>query len=193
MEKREFRQLVRERFKALSSEQRKHKSADVVGQLSEIIAQREPSVVALFAPMADEVQIGELIEQLASGGRCKVVLPRVLSLGASAEMEFYPYKAGEMASGAFGILEPQGVEPCNVADIDLMIVPGVAFTRRGVRLGRGKGYYDRYIARDGFRAECIGACYDFQLFDELPAEPHDSVMDMVVCDNSKFKIQNSKL
>lgn len=194
MEKRELRRVVKERFRALGEDEKQRKSALLIERLGEILAQREASVVALFSPMNDEVQIIPLVEKLAREGRCRVVLPRVESMAdGEAEMEFYDYEPTQMAVGAFGIIEPQAGEPCEASEIDVMVVPGVAFDRNGGRLGRGKGYYDRYISREGFRAECIGVCFDFQLFDELPTEPHDRAMDMVVSDNSKFKIQNSKL
>ena len=183
MEKREFRRLVKERFKAISEEQKQSKSRAVVEQLRWLLSQREALVVALFAPMADEVQIGELCRELAKSGRFRVVLPRVLDMGPSAEMEFFDYMPSQMAEGAYGICEPQGEKVCPASDIDVMIVPGVAFDRTGGRLGRGKGYYDRYISREGFRAECIGVCYDFQLFDKIPTEQHDRVMDIVVANN----------
>ena len=194
MEKKELRRVVKERFRAIGEDEKQRKSALLIERLGEILAQREISVVALFSPMNDEVQIIPLVEKLAREGRCRVVLPRVESMAdGEAEMELYDYEPTQMAVGAFGIIEPQAGEPCEASEIDVMVVPGVAFDRNGGRLGRGKGYYDRYISREGFRAECIGVCFDFQLFDELPTEPHDRAMDMVVSNNSKFKIQNSKL
>ena len=59
-------------------------------------------------------------------------------------------------------------------------VPAVAFTRRGERLGRGKGFYDCYLSREGFRAYTVGVCYSHQLLDTLPTEPHDRRVDEVV-------------
>jgi 5-formyltetrahydrofolate cyclo-ligase len=85
-----------------------------------------------------------------------------------------------MASGAYGIFEPQSGELYRAEEIDLMVVPGVAFSADGRRLGRGKGYYDRYLSRDGFRACCIGVCYDCQLREDIPAEPHDKRVEKVV-------------
>ena len=61
-----------------------------------------------------------------------------------------------------------------------MVVPGVAFASDGRRLGRGKGYYDRYLAREGFRAYTVAVCYSCQLRDDVPAEPHDKRVDEVV-------------
>jgi 5-formyltetrahydrofolate cyclo-ligase len=94
-------------------------------------------------------------------------------------MQFYPYR-GRVAQGAYGIMEPLAcgaVEPC---EIDVMVVPGVVFARNGERMGRGKGYYDRYMSLPGFRAYKIGVCYSQQLVDFIPCEPHDIVMDEVI-------------
>lgn len=69
---------------------------------------------------------------------------------------------------------------CDPAEIDLLVVPGVAFAPIGSRLGRGRGYYDRYLAQPGFRAATVGVCYRHQLVDDLPAEPHDRPVGCVV-------------
>ena len=61
-----------------------------------------------------------------------------------------------------------------------MVVPGVAFAEDGRRLGRGKGYYDRYLSRAEFRAFTVGVCYGCQLRGDIPAEPHDKKVSMVV-------------
>lgn len=179
MEKTQIRRQIKLATRALSVVQCHEQSQRVIAQLREIIAQRKPRVVALFAPLHDEVQIGELGKQLG----CRVVLPRV----EGQDMEFYDYDASSMVEGSFGILEPQSTEVCRAEEIDLMVVPGVAFTASGDRLGRGKGFYDRYLSRRGFRAYCVGVCYAHQLVEELPTEPHDKAVDMVVRGNSKFK------
>ena len=97
-------------------------------------------------------------------------------------MDFYPYIPNTLQRGAFGINEPQGEEPCTPSEIDVIIVPGVAFTKDGKRCGRGKGYYDKYLSREGFRAVKIGICYTEQLAECIPNEPHDITMDCVIFD-----------
>ena len=158
---------------AMAADERMGQSENVAEQLCEIIACRKPGVVALFAPLSDEVQIGDLGSQLS----CRVVLPRV----CGDDMEFYDFSDSSLEQGAFGIMEPQGTAACRADEIDLMVVPGVAFTASGDRLGRGKGYYDKYLSREGFRAYCVGVCYAHQLLKELPIESHDKQMNMVVC------------
>ena len=87
-----------------------------------------------------------------------------------------------MHLGAFRIEEPDGDNTVDISDIDLIIVPGVAYDRDGNRVGRGKGYYDRLLRRS--TATTIGVCYDFQLFDEIDAEEHDIPVHFVVTDRA---------
>lgn len=175
MGKREIRLSIKQLTLALDPKESLEQAENVMRHIGSIIAQRAPRTVALFAPLRDEIPLGELTQRVD----CKVVLPRV----KGEDMEFYDYDAEAMAVGAFGISEPQGEVPVAAEEIDLMVVPGVAFTRAGDRLGRGKGYYDRYLSREGFRAYCVGVCYEHQVVDELPVEPHDRRMDKVVSGN----------
>ena len=172
--KSEIRTTAKRAVKELSSEQKKHKSALIVKDILALEAVKSAKVIALYASLPDEVISDELIEILASQKR--VVLPRV----AGDDMDFYPYSPNEMEVGAFGITEPQAADAINPAEIDTIIAPGVAFTAEGKRCGRGKGYYDKYLSRKGFRATKIGICYKEQLAEDIPSEPHDILMDCVV-------------
>ena len=135
---------------------------------------RTARTVAMFAALADEPATEEVLERWSATRQ--VVLPRV----EGASMRFYACRPGTLRFGAFGILEPQGEEECPPERIDLIICPGVAFTEDGRRLGRGKGYYDRYLSLPMFRAYRVGVCYAHQIVAELPVEKHDVRMDLVV-------------
>lgn len=95
-------------------------------------------------------------------------------------MNFYSYDKDAMAAGAYGINEPQRGVPVQPYEIDAIVVPGVAFTAKGMRMGRGKGFYDRYLMQSGFAALKIGVCYREQLVPDIPTEPHDVPMDAVI-------------
>ena len=177
MKKSDIRTAARRAAAALDTAERERQSRIATERLRCVIEEERPAVAALFAPLPDEIDISPLLRTID----CRVVLPRVADgPNGEAEMEFYDFDPSGMARGAYGIDEPQGNVPCPPERIDLMVVPGMAFTRDGVRLGRGKGYYDRYIAREGFRARRIGVCFRHQLLPDLPAEPHDRRMDIVV-------------
>ena len=84
-----------------------------------------------------------------------------------------------LTEGAFHIDEPTGTAFTDYAAIDLAVIPGVAFDRRGNRLGRGKGYYDRLLPRIP-TAYKLGLCFPFQVLNQIPAEAHDIPMDEVL-------------
>ena len=180
MTKKSIRQSIKQATQGLSAEDIRRQRDSVNAALREIIMRRQPSVVALFSPLPDEINITPVIDYLVEQKECLVLLPRVDVSVDKPTMEFYPYRKAEMEVGAYGINEPQGDEPCPAETIDLMVVPAVAFTRRGERLGRGKGFYDCYLSREGFRAYTVGVCYSHQLLDSLPTEPHDCCVDEVV-------------
>ena len=86
-----------------------------------------------------------------------------------------------METSAFHIDAPQGPAFLDFSSIDLIVVPGVAFTLDGSRLGRGGGYYDRFLSRPEIQhAATIGICFPCQLLDRLPVEPHDVRMDHII-------------
>lgn len=179
MDKKKIRRQIKEQVLSLGAEQQRLQSEAVMARLRGIVAERQPRVVALFSPLGDEVQIAPLADSLADA--CRIVLPRVGDReDGTPEMEFFDYMPSALASGAYGISEPQGERICPAGQIDLMVVPGVAFTPAGDRLGRGKGYYDRYLAREGFRAYTVGVCYACQVCEALPTEQYDRRVDLVV-------------
>lgn len=178
MKKNVIRAAVRALVANIDAAERVRQSRVVTERLERIVRHRGASVVALFSPLRDEVDIAPLAARL---GGVRIVLPRVGDTPQGEPcMEFYDYRVDDMADGAYGIREPQGDIACPASDIDLMVVPGMAFTRDGRRLGRGKGYYDRYLSREGFRAWCVGVCFDCQVEDNLPCEEYDRRVDEVV-------------
>lgn len=84
----------------------------------------------------------------------------------------------ELIRGAYGIREPEKVCPAALSDIDMILVPGIAFDSRGARIGFGEGYYDRLLA--DFHGTKVGICHDFQLLPAIPSLPHDSRMDIII-------------
>lgn len=180
MTKKSIRQSIKRATQGLSREELNVQSDKVVESLKELILSRKPSVVALFSPLPDEVDITPVIEYLVEQNQCLVVLPRVDISAEKPTMDFFEYQPDALSVGAYGIREPEGAKPCPAEAIDLMVVPAVAFTRRGERLGRGKGFYDCYLSREGFRAYTVGVCYSHQLLDSLPTEPHDCRVDVLI-------------
>ncbi len=162
--------------RAMDPQRRLTVSAAIFAAVERLPEFRAARTVAVFAALPDEPATDEALARWAET-RC-VVLPRV----EGGTMNFYAFRSDGLAFGAFGILEPQGERPCGAGEIDLAVCPGVAFTADGRRLGRGRGYYDRYLGQPAFRGYRVGVCYAHQLVDDLPAEPHDVRMDTVIFD-----------
>ena len=172
-----LRRMMRMRNRAVSAEEREEASARIFSQVESLPAFGRARCVAAFCALDDEPATQEVLDRWLKSGR-RVVVPRV----EGDEMQFYDYAPEAVARGAFGIAEPSSeAQLCPPSEMDLMVVPGVAFTREGLRLGRGKGYYDKYLAQSGFRACTVGVGYAHQLTENLPTEPHDRRLDEVIC------------
>jgi 5-formyltetrahydrofolate cyclo-ligase len=149
--------------------------------------QKEPSLLCknrhvahahtllLYSALPDEVPTQPLTDLLVSQGKT-VLLPKVVS---ETEMELRQYTGQhDLQQGAFGIMEPVGQLFTDYRQIDVAIIPGVAFDQQGHRLGRGRGYYDRFLAQVPLLYK-IGLCFSWQIVGNVPADKHDVVMDEV--------------
>lgn len=172
--KREIRERIRDAIARLSQTERTVQAEYICRNIVEHETVRRASIVAAFCSLPDEPSTTQLLHLLSASHT--VVIPRI----QGDHMEFCKYRQGETARGAFGIQEPKGDYIVPPHMIDAIIVPGVAFTPAGHRMGRGKGFYDRYMSQPGFNAYKIGVCYNVQILDSLPVEQHDIIMDDVV-------------
>jgi len=174
--KQELRKLIRTEKRCFSQQELAEASLSVVSRLAEHPRVRAAQVVMMYYSLPDEVNTHSLIDRLAAEGKT-IVLPVVVGEGI---MRLCRYEGSEsLRQGAYGIMEPAG-EPFTAIDtIDLIVVPGMAFDPQGHRLGRGKGYYDRFLATVP-QAYKIGACFDFQKKPLIPTDAHDACMDEVI-------------
>lgn len=172
-QKKALRAKVRRASAELDGAEKNRQSRSVVEQIEASAEFRRAQTVAAFWPLADEVQIGEAVARWAAVKR--VVLPVVVG----DEMVFRRYVPTEaMERGALNTVHPARGEEVDPGQIDLVIVPGMAFDRAGGRMGRGKGFYDRYLCRCA--APKMGVCLAHQIVDSVPSEPHDLKMDVVI-------------
>lgn len=177
MEKSEIRGEVRRRIKELSPEQKSVGAAKIFGLIEQNSHFQNSECIALFAAMKDEVPTEYALKEWLRVGK-RIVVPRV----EGDIMRFYNYSPDRMQTGAFGIEEPIGDVEVPANEIDLIIVPARAFTRSGERLGRGGGFYDKYMSLSGFRAYKIGIAFNIQIFESLPCDTHDIRVNEVVTD-----------
>jgi 5-formyltetrahydrofolate cyclo-ligase len=132
--------------------------------------------IMLYSALPDEPATLPLLNVLRAEGRT-VLLPRVTS---DSEMELRHYSgSADLEQGAFGIMEPTGAIFTDYKKIEVVVVPGMAFDEAGHRLGRGKGYYDRFLSLVP-EAYKIGVCLPSHLVDHVPTDDHDILMDTVI-------------
>lgn len=133
-----------------------------------------------YCAIPPETDIGPVLEKALLPGKC-LLLPRCEKNGGMTARVIRDLSC--LRQGAYGIPEPTEDMPVfPVEDIDLILVPGLAFDAAGRRLGRGKGYYDRFL--QGFGGKTVGVCRC--LLPQVPVEPHDVIMDAVVTADGIF-------
>ena len=172
MEKKDLRAHIKTLKKQHSKEQLLEQSEQILAKLEQHPDFMKADTVMLYSALPDEVQTQAFLEKWHL--KKHIILPTVVG------DDIIPVAYGKdtaFAVGDFNILEPQN-EPYT-GGFDLIIVPGVAFDRKGNRLGRGRGYYDRFLCQH-LDVKRIGICFDFQLVDEVPSEPFDIRMDEVI-------------
>jgi len=181
MEKKEARQEVRRRLERLTASERAARSARALARLVALDEYRSARTVLLFASLPDELDTLPIIRRALADGK-RVALPRSdaparqLRLCPVADME------RDLAPGTYGILEPTGSGAVPRGEIDFALIPARAYDEHGNRLGRGAGFYDRLLADPSFRAARCGLAYEEQMLADLPHDPHDQAVQIVVTD-----------
>ena len=180
MEKSDIRRKIKNLRMMLSEMEKASAAEEVFAQLEKTAAFMMADNILMYHSLPDEVQTITFLQKWHD--RKRFFLPRVNGVN----LDILPYEETRLELGSFHIEEPTGDDVVDVDDIELMVIPAVAFDRKGNRLGRGKGFYDRLLSTS--KATKIGVGYEFQLFDDLPSEPHDVAMDMVITQKTLIKL-----
>lgn len=176
MTKQELRAQIRATKRQHTSEQLAAFSKTICNEILSMPIFLSSHTLLLYYPLNDEVDVFPIIDNAYKNGKT-VLLPKVVG----DDLDLHIYKGVEsLERGAFGILEPTGEVFFDYDNVDVAIIPGMAFDHSNHRLGRGKGYYDRLLPRLK-NAYKIGVCFPFQFLNEIPSEAHDVVMDYVEC------------
>ena len=165
--KAELRKKILQEMKALSQEQKQAMDRALTEHFLQHPFYQEAKVIATYLSFPHEFQTQGLIDQALKGGK-KVLIPKTYPKG---RMEFVVYHPQQLVKTSFGLLEPQGdLEVVEPYQIDLIHVPGLAFTTEGYRIGYGGGYYDRYL--EHFAGHTMSTIYPCQV-QEFNSENHD--------------------
>lgn len=178
MTKSELRELVKTRIRQMRKDEREAASVRICSEIVGSAEWRAAKVVLLYAALPDEVGLDVLFRNAEQCGK-RVLLPVVDGNDLRIKV-FDPHHVARQ--GKYGILEPTADCPelGNPDEIDLAIIPGRAFTRDCMRMGRGKGYYDRTLI--SLRCLKWGVAFACQIVEMIPADPWDIRLDRIVCD-----------
>ena len=136
--------------------------------------------LALYSPINNEVAT-EQVFLTARELNKQVCYPQVVG----EDLEFFEISSlDELKIGTFGVAEPEGRNSKLLTDIDLIIVPGVAFDLRGHRIGYGRGFYDRWLAGKTTELVSVGFCFNIQLCELLPTEDNDQALNYIVTETT---------
>jgi len=164
-----------------SSEEIERKSALIQNKLLTLSLFLEGRGVLFYLAMEDEVQTRPIIERALRMGRT-ISVPLI----EKGQREIFPSilkdPDKELTPGLWGILEPHRkfYRPCPLEEIDVVIVPGVAFDEAGNRLGFGRGFYDKFLRKLPGRANFVGLAFELQVVGSLPFRPHDVAVDYII-------------
>jgi len=176
MHKEALRQYIRQQKRQFTPAQLQELSLPVIARLREAL--QKADTILLYYSLPDEVDTHLLTDELAIAGKT-ILLPKVTG---DETMELRRYRGREdLRRGPLQLLEPAGEPFHDEGAIEVAVVPGMAFDTEGHRLGRGRGYYDRFFATSFAheRPLLYGLCFPFQLVESVPAEDHDIRMDKV--------------
>lgn len=168
----EMRALLTQKRRLLTDEQKTEASSRVIERLEQMEWFREAKTVLIYYPIHNEIDLLPLVKKY------KHEKTLLFPVTHRKTIDACPYRGNAlMKRGKFNIPEPQ-TEPYK-GKIDLILIPGVAFDRKCNRLGRGGGYYDRFLCKQR-HSKLIGVGYDFQIVDEVPTERNDMRLQGVI-------------
>jgi len=173
---------MRGRVRSLSRTDRVQYDRLIGASLARLDCYRRATQVLAYRALSDEVDLAAVLDRACADGKL-LFLPVVAPDLSLTYRRWMPGQ--ELRQSAFGVDEPaDGAGPDDIPTI--LVAPGLAFDGRGGRLGRGKGCYDRTLARWTDRAVVVGVAYHCQIVDRLPCDLHDRRVDMVVSENGVF-------
>ncbi len=173
---------------AMTEQDAKTKSYAACKSLLALSEYRDAQVIMLYLPIPEEVDTAEVALHAWQTGKT-VLTPKV----SMAQRHLMPLEIksldDDLTAGQFGILEPTNGQVWPLEDIDFIIVPALAYDRNGGRLGRGGGFYDRFLAHTEVKAVTCGLAFSEQLVDELPIHAHDYPVQILVTDKDVIRFQ----
>lgn len=185
--KQKLRQQIKERQRFLSEAYYEMADARILDAVAALPELQEAETIFCYVGMAEEIHTRSLLEQILRSGK-RLGVPKCRGKGI---MHVYEIKdLAQLKKGYYGILEPDEESPVILPEeIELAVIPCLSCDAQGGRLGKGGGYYDRYLEQTAFPKAAL--CRQQLMEREIPMEIHDQRMDMVITENGVIRIGDS--
>ncbi len=185
--KREIRNGIEKQRQQLPKAWVESRSSIIIEQLKRLPEFQSAQIIHCYVSWRNEVNTHELIKELLQRGRT-VVVP-VVEVANRTLLHSRITNFDDLQAGSFGILEPprDHLVPVKVSELDLIIVPGIAFDLRGYRIGFGGGYYDAFLSQ--VKATKIGLAFHFQIVEKIPTRPQDEPVDIIISEKGMYRIE----
>jgi len=186
MDKKKLRKEILSKLRSQSGRTTKEKSLIIKKRLFEMEEFKRAKCVVFYVSMVEEADTHQLIDESIRMGKIVGVPVLLPAKGGKGEKKLMisriTDRMKQLEVGPYCISQPKpsDIKPISCAEMDLILVPALAFDREGRRLGRGKGYYDRFLGNVPQSALTIGLCFDFQMMESVPTLPHDIPVRMVI-------------
>ena len=181
--KKELRQALRQRLAAITSAERHSRSMGACTRLFGTDEYRNAATIMIYLSTPQEVDTGPIALQAWADGK-RVAAPQV----SWEQRRMMPIEIRSLTSGleddAMGIRQPIEGPPTPIGELDLVIVPGLGFDEKGNRLGRGRGFYDRFLAHRDFRAIACALAFEDQLVEAVPEDENDMRVTMLITEKA---------
>ncbi len=179
--KEDVRRKLLKRRVSQNPEEKREKDGQIRERLSSLPEFAKAGSLLLYYPIKGEPDLTPLFYAIISEGR-RLILPKV----SGNDMRLITVEdPSQLRKGAYGIPEPSSGQETEPSDVDLAVVPGIAFDRKGYRVGFGKGYYDRLLKK--VSAPKVGVAYSFQVLESVPRDEWDEPVDVVVTENEVIR------
>lgn len=185
----DIRKKLRARLKAMTREEYEKRSKQIHDRLFKTKEWKKAKTIGVTVSIFPEVDTYSIIQAGWQTGK-QIAVPKCIP--ATREMRFYLLTGFEqLEKSYFGLYEPVIGETVEISkkDIELLLVPGVGFTKDGYRLGLGGGYYDRFLT--DFPGRTAALCFSEQIMEKLPLEPHDRPVQQIITDTTVFERHES--
>lgn len=186
MRKQDIRKIIKRKREELDRDIKKELDLRIMNNFFNSNYVNNSNVIFIYVNMESEINTVDIINKLLDMGK-RVAVPKVLS--KNKEMVALEIKSLSdlNESGAFGILEPDMSKKDVGNEVDLIILPGLAFDRRGFRVGYGGGFYDKFLEKYD-KVQRISLCYNFQIIENIPEEDFDEAIDVIITEDKIMTI-----